>query len=469
MAGTRHERDSMGEVEVPADALWGASTQRALANFPISGRPLPAAFIRAMGFVKEASAATNMELGILDAELGVAIRQAAREVAMGQHVEQFPVDVFQTGSGTSSNMNANEVIANRAAQILGDGRRPHPNDHVNASQSSNDVVPTALHVAARRQLHRDLLPALRGLAAGLHERREALGDALKLGRTHLMDAVPMTLGQEIGGWARQVELGIERLEAADDGLAELALGGTAIGTGLNAPPGFARRTVERLSRRTELGFRPARDRFEAQGARDAAVHASAALRTVAISLGKIAGDVRLLASGPRTGLGELRLPAVQPGSSIMPGKVNPVICESLVQVAAQVVGNDAAIAAAGLGGQLQLNANIPVIARNLLESISLLAAGAFVFGERCIAGLEVDREVAAAHAERSLALATALVPEIGYDAAAEVAREAWQTGRTVREVCLERDILPAEQLDDLLDPARQAGSEEEASGDGGSV
>ena len=454
---TRTERDSMGEVEVPEDALWGASTQRAIDNFPISGRPLPAAFIQALGFVKEAAAATNQEFDLLDANLAAAIRQAAREVAMGGHGEHFPVDVFQTGSGTSSNMNANEVIANRAAQILGDGTRPHPNDHVNASQSSNDVIPTALHVAARREIHGELRPALEELLATLRAKAEELADIVKPGRTHLMDAVPVRLGQVIGGWARQIELGLQRLEAADDGLAELALGGTAVGTGLNCPPQFARKTVTRIGRRTELTFREAADHFEAQGARDAAVHASATLRTLAVSLARIAGDVRLLASGPRTGMGELRLPAVQPGSSIMPGKVNPVVCEAVIQVAAQVVGNDAAVAAAGMGGQLELNANIPVIARNLLESISILARVSQVFARRCVAGVEVDRQRVAALAERSLSLVAALVPEIGHDAAAELSHEAWTSGRTLREVCLERGVLPAERLDALLDPRSQTG------------
>ncbi len=461
MSGRRSERDSMGPVEVPAEALWGASTQRAVENFPVSGRPLPPLLIRALGYVKEAAAATNHELGVLDAERAAAIRQAAREVAQGGHLEHFPVDVFQTGSGTSSNMNANEVIARRASQILDGGPPIHPNDHVNASQSSNDVVPTALHVAARLALHRELLPALARLHEVLAAKARELDDVVKLGRTHLMDAVPVRLGQEIAGWARQVELAIGRIEAADDGLAELALGGTAVGTGLNCPPGFARKTVARLGRRTELEYRVAGHGFEAQGARDAAVHASGALRTTAVSLMKIANDVRLLASGPRAGLAELRLPAVQPGSSIMPGKVNPVICESVTQVCAQVIGNDAAVAVGGMSGQLELNAFVPLIARNLLESIELLAAACRIFAERCLAGLEADRERAAASVEQSLAMATALVPEIGYDAAAEIAKEAFASGRTVREVCLERGGLAPERLEALLDPRRQTGADGE--------
>jgi fumarate hydratase class II len=458
MSGTRTERDALGAVEVPAEALWGAATQRAIQNFPVSGLPLPACFIRALGFVKEAAAATNQELRVLDPNLAAAIRQAAREVAMGEHFEQFPVDVFQTGSGTSTNMNANEVIANRAAQILGEAGRVHPNDHVNASQSSNDVIPTALHVAARREIHGELLPALRELHASLLRKAAAFQDVVKPGRTHLMDAVPVRLGQEFAGWARQVELGIARVEAASEALAEIPLGGTAVGTGLNCPPGFARKTVARLGRRTELAFREAGDRFEAQGARDAAVAASGALRTLAVSLAKIAGDLRLLGSGPRCGLGELRLPAVQPGSSLMPGKVNPVICESVIQVSAQVIGNDTAVMLGGLGGQLELNATLPLIARNLLESIQLLANVARVFAARCIDGIEVDREAMASGVERSLALVSVLAPAIGYDAAAEIAREAWESGRNVLEVCLERRVLPRERLEALLDPLRQTQS-----------
>ena len=457
-AATRVERDSMGEMEVPAGALWGAQTQRAVLNFPVSGERFPRSFLSALGLVKAAAAAANAELGVLDAERAHAIEAAAREVAEGLHDEHFVVDVFQTGSGTSTNMNANEVIAARAAQLRGGAApRIHPNDHVNASQSSNDVIPTALHIAARQGLHRDLLPALRALAAVLRAKAAAFDDVVKVGRTHLMDATPVRLGQELAGWARQVELGVERVAAAADGLAELALGGTAVGTGLNAPPGFAARAIARLSEETGLAYREAADHFEAQGARDAGVAASGALRGVAVSLYKIASDVRLLGSGPRAGLAELCLPAVQPGSSIMPGKVNPVICEAVIQVAAQVVGNDAAVAQGGLAGQLELCAMIPLMARNLLESIRLLSNASRLFAERCIAGLEADRARAALGVERSLAMATALVPRIGYDRAAEIAKASAETGRTVREICIERRVLPPAELAALLDPLAQTG------------
>jgi fumarate hydratase class II len=366
------------------------------------------------------------------------------------------VDVYQTGSGTSTNTNANEVIARLAGQRLGPKQGPvHPNDHVNRSQSSNDVMPTALHVAARLAIQRDLLPALRRLHTCLARKAAAFDDVVKIGRTHLMDATPLRVSQEIGGWARQIELGLQRAEAASQALAELALGGTAVGTGLNRPAGFPERAIAQISRETGLEFREAADHFEAQAARDAAVEASGALRTIAVSLFKIASDLRLLASGPRCGLGELRLPALQPGSSIMPGKVNPVICESVTQVAAQVIGHDAAIAVAGLSGQLQLNAFLPLIARNLLESIRLLASVSNLFVERCLEGLEVNRERAAGLVEGSLALVTALVPAIGYDAAARIAKRCAETGKTVREVCLEQRVLPPEELERLLDARAQ--------------
>ena len=448
----------MGPMEVPAGALWGASTQRAVLNFPVSGERFPRRFLEALGLVKAAAAAAAGALGVLDPARAQAIEGAAREVAAGRWDEHFPVDVFQTGSGTSTNMNANEVIAARARQLLGpDGPAVHPNDHVNASQSSNDAIPTALHVAARRALVEDLLPALETLVASLRAKAGELDDVVKIGRTHLMDATPVRLGQELAGWARQVERAAERVAIAGDDLAELALGGTAVGTGINCPPGFAERAIARLSADTGLAFREARDHFEAQGARDAAVAASAALRGVAVGLSKIANDVRLLASGPRCGIGELRLPAVQPGSSIMPGKVNPVLCETVIQVAAQVVGNDTAVALGGLGGQLELNAMIPLIARNLLESIRLLANAVRLFAERCIDGLEADRERARALVEHSLAMVTVLVPRIGYDRAAAIAREAAETGRTVRAICLEQQVLPREELESLLDARAQTG------------
>jgi fumarate hydratase class II len=457
---TRIERDSLGEMRVPADALWGASTQRAVENFPISGERFPRVFLRALGLLKRCAADANEAVGALDAGLARAIAAAAAEVESGDLDAHFPLDVFQTGSGTSTNMNANEVIAARATALLGargDARRVHPNDHVNASQSSNDVIPSALHVAARLALREDLEPALERLHACLAAKAREFDGVVKLGRTHLMDATPVRLGQEFAGFARQIELGRARVARAGEALAELALGGTAVGTGLNAPPGFAARVIEALSGATGLSFREAANHFEAQSARDGAVEASGELRTLAISLAKIAADVRLLASGPRGGIGELELPAIQPGSSIMPGKVNPVICEVVLQVSAQVIGNDAAIAVAGLQGQLELNVFIPVIARNLLQQIALLAAVSRVFTDKCLAGTRARRERAEALVEESLAMVTALVPAIGYDAAAEIAKEAWRTGRRVRELCIERAVLPRDELERLLDPLRMSG------------
>jgi fumarate hydratase class II len=459
-AGFRIERDSLGEMRVPAEALWGASTQRAVENFPISGERFPRVFLRALGMIKRAAAAANAELGVLDPALARAIEDAAREVEDGALDAHFPVDVFQTGSGTSTNMNANEVIAARATRLLearGDARRVHPNDHVNASQSSNDVIPTALHVAARLALAERLEPALAALHGALAEQARALDPVVKLGRTHLMDATPVRLGQEFGGYARQVELCRARIASAGESLAELALGGTAVGTGLNAPPDFAGRTIARIAESSRLAFREAANHFEAQGARDAAVEASGQLRVLAVALAKIAADVRLMASGPRGALGEIELPAIQPGSSIMPGKVNPVIPEVVLQVAAQVVGNDAAVAVAGMQGQLELNVYIPVIARNLLHSIALLASAAEVFTTKCLSGLRPRAERAEALVEQSLAMVTVLAPVIGYDAAAEIAKEAWRTGKRVRELCLERKLLPRDELERLLDPRRQTG------------
>ena len=452
----RVERDSMGEMEVPADALWGASTQRAVLNFPVSGERFPRRFIQALGFIKGAAAATNAELGAIEPKIADAIQAAAAEVADGDLDEHFPVDVFQTGSGTSTNMNANEVIATRAQQILGGGAdRVHPNDHVNAGQSSNDVIPTALHIAARQAIREDLLPALGRLRDCLVRKASEFDDVVKIGRTHLMDATPVRLGQEFSGYARQIELGSERVAAASEGLAELALGGTAVGTGLNAPRGFAAGAIERISATTGLAYREASDHFEAQGGRDAAVETSGSLKTVAVSLYKIANDVRLLGSGPRCGIGELSLPALQPGSSIMPGKVNPVICESVTQVAAQVIGNDAAVTVGGLSGHLELNVFIPLIARNLLESIRLLANVSDLFVERCLDGIVANRERAAGLIENSLAMVTVLAPVIGYDAAAAIAKESFATGRTVREICLEKKVLPEDELERLLEPRHQ--------------
>ena len=464
MSATREERDSLGTVQVPADAYYGAQTQRARENFPISGRGMPRRFIEALGIIKAAAAAVHREMGAIDRAKADAIERAAREVARGEHDADFVVDVFQTGSGTSTHMNANEVIANRASELLGVPRGTnyvHPNDDVNRAQSSNDVIPTALHIAARLAIERDLVPALDVLAGSLERKARAFADVVKLGRTHLQDATPMTVGQEFGGWAAQVRAGIARARRAGDALRELALGGTAIGTGLNAPPGFAARVIARISAETGLDFAEARDHFEAQGARDAALEASGALKTIAASLTKIAEDVRLLASGPRAGLGELRLPSLQPGSSIMPGKVNPVLCESVTQVAAQVIGNDAAITVGAMRGQLELNVFLPLIAHNLLESVQLLAAVSLLFAQRCIDGIEVDLARIGASVEQSLAMATPLAPLVGYDRAAALAKEAWQSGRTVREVAEEQGVLSRDELDRALDPRRQAHPHEE--------
>ncbi len=450
--GFRRERDALGEVWVPAAALYGAQTQRAVENFPISGQRFPRRFLRALGLVKEAAARTNEELGLLDSERAGAIAQAAREVAEGKWDDQFVVDVYQTGSGTSTNMNANEVIARRAAQILGwEPSRIHPNDHVNFGQSSNDVIPTALHLAAREAVERDLIPALAGLHSALAEKASAFDSILKSGRTHLMDAAPVRLGQEFAGYARQVELGIGRVRRASEELAELPLGGTATGTGLNTHPEFAARAIRRLGEATGLEFREAVSRFEAQGARDAAVMLSGALNTVAVSLTKIAEDIRWMASGPTSGLAEIRLPAVQPGSSIMPGKVNPVMAEALLMVAARVMGNHVTVTVAGSRGNFELNAMIPVLAYALLESITLLAAGSEVFTERCVRGIEARPERCRELLERNPALATVLNLALGYDRAAEVAKEAAQEGITVREAVLRRGLLPSEELDRLLD------------------
>jgi len=459
MSQNRIESDSLGEIEVPESAYWGASTERARRNFPVSGLRFQRRFLAALGRIKAEAAAVNAELGIVPAELAGAIRKAALEVAAGRLDEHFPLDVFQTGSGTSTHMNANEVIANRAIEILGGVRgskRPvHPNDHVNAGQSSNDVFPTALHVAAYGALAEELEPALSRLHDALAAKARELDDAVKIGRTHLQDAVPVRLGQEFGGYARQVANGLERLAAARVRLAELALGGTAAGTGLNAPPGFAEAVIARLAAATGYPFVAARDRFEALAARDAAVETSGAVRTVAVSLTKIANDLRWLSSGPRCGLGELTLPALQPGSSIMPGKVNPVIPEMVLMVAAQVLGHDVTIAFAGAAGNFELNVMMPVIAWDLLQSIETLGRAAGLLADRCVAGLEADRGRLSELVERSLAMVTALVPRLGYDRAAELAREALASGRSLREVCLERGVLPAEELARLLDPAAQ--------------
>ena len=459
---TRIETDSMGAMSVPRDALYGAQTARAVENFPVSGIRFPRSFIRALGLIKRHAAMTNVALEVLESEIGRAIQEAAQEVIQGELDQHFVVDIFQTGSGTSTNMNANEVIANRASERLGGTRgdkRVHPNDHVNLGQSSNDVIPTAIHMAALDGIERDLIPALSELRQELEAKAESFGEILKIGRTHLQDATPIRLGQEFSGYASQVRHGISRLEGLRPRLGELALGGTAVGTGLNTHPEFARRTIEGIARETGLELREAGNHFEAQSTRDACVEASGVLKTVAVSLIKIANDIRWLGSGPRCGLGELRLPATQPGSSIMPGKVNPVMSEMLIQVGAQVIGNDAVITFSNsLGSTFELNVMMPVIAHNLLQSIELLSTASRVFGRRCVNGLEPDRERCEDNLEKSLALCTALVPAIGYDKAAEIAKVAYSTRCTIREVAIEMSGLDRATLDALLDPRKQTGS-----------
>jgi fumarate hydratase class II len=453
-AGFRIEHDTMGEVKVPADALWRAQTQRAVENFPISGRGLERAQIRALGLVKGAAARVNGRIGVLAPELADAIAAAADEVAAGQHDAHFPVDVFQTGSGTSSNMNANEVIASVARRA---GVEVHPNDHVNASQSSNDVFPTTIHLAATEALATEVVPALEHLSAALRRRAADWADVVKAGRTHLMDAVPITLGQEAGGWATQAEYGAARLRDVLPRLGQLPIGGTAVGTGLNAPDGFGAAVVEELRSATGLdALSEATDHMEAQGARDGLVEASGALRTVAVSLFKIANDIRWLGSGPRTGLAELHLPDLQPGSSIMPGKVNPVICEATMMVAAQVIGNDTTVAFSGSQGNLQLNVMMPVMARNVLESARLLAAAARLLADKVVAGAEADVERAREFAESSPSVVTPLNRYLGYEEAASIAKQSLKERKTIREVVLERGHveagkLTAEQLDAALD------------------
>ncbi|RMG92175.1 MAG: class II fumarate hydratase [Zetaproteobacteria bacterium] len=447
----RIERDSMGEMQVPEEAMYGASTARAVENFPISGIRFPREFICALGRIKHAAANVNRALGRLDGRRAELIEQAAGEVAEGRWDEHFPLDIFQTGSGTSTNMNANEVIAHRCTQL--DAQvRVHPNDHVNMGQSSNDVIPTAIHVAAADLLAHQLLPSLEHLHNALEEKAAETQAVIKIGRTHLMDATPLTLGQEISGWARQVELGIQRLRAVESRLHELAIGGTAVGTGLNTHPEFGARVAAVLSHEYRLDFREAENHFEAQAAQDAAVELSGALRGLAVSLVKIANDVRLLNSGPRCGLAEITVPAVQPGSSIMPGKVNPVIAESLAQVCAQVIGNDAAIAFGGASGLLDLNVMLPVMAHNLLESERLLANGAHVFADKCITGLAANEERCTEQVAWSMSMVTPLAPVIGYDRAADIAKRAVAERKTVRELCLELQVLSEDELDELLDP-----------------
>ena len=444
----------MGEFEVPSDAYYGAQTARAVANFPVSGIHFSRPFIEALGAIKHAAAEVNVEMGLLDAETASGIYRAADEVIAGTLDDQFVVDIYQTGSGTSTNMNTNEVISNRAIEIMGGvigSKTPvHPNDHVNKSQSSNDVIPTAIHVAAANAMHRELLPALHDLHTALLDKVKLWDDIVKIGRTHLMDATPIRLGQEASGWARQIELSIARLQSVQPRLCELAIGGTAVGTGINSPEGFGSAISAKLAARFGLPFVEASNHFEAQGSQDAAVEAANQLSTVATSLLKIANDIRWLSSGPRCGLGELSLPAVQPGSSIMPGKVNPVICEQLIMVCTQVMGNAVTVSIANTHGNLDLNVMLPVMARNLLESITFLANSVRVFTDKAVVGVVANKERAESLVEWSMSMVTSLAPVIGYDAAAKLAKRAVDEGRTVRDLCQSEKILPSAQLEELL-------------------
>ncbi|MBN1155636.1 class II fumarate hydratase [candidate division KSB1 bacterium] len=461
MKNYRIETDSMGEVKVPKTAYYGAQTQRAFDNFPVSDKRMPRSFIRALGLIKKAAAETNADLEILDRSIAEAISLAADEVIHGKMDHDFVVDVYQTGSGTSSNMNANEVIANRAIELLGGeigSKRPvHPNDHVNKGQSSNDVIPTAIHIAAFEEIVNRLLPALTNLASVLGDKAREFDNVVKIGRTHLQDAVPIRLGQEFSGYARQIELAVERVNGVLPRLRELALGGTAVGTGLNTHPRFAEVAIERLNQMTGMHFIRVKNRFEALAARDAIVETSGQLKTVAVSLMKIANDLRWMSSGPRSGIGEITLPAVQPGSSIMPGKINPVIAESMMMVCATIMGNDVAINIGGQHGNFELNVMMPMMAYHLLDSISILTNGINNLVDKCINGIVANDERAASLIEQSLAMCTALAPIIGYDAATEIAREAYSTGKTVREVAMEHMVLPEEELNRLLDPMSQTG------------
>jgi fumarate hydratase, class II len=453
---TRPEKDSMGTMEVPFDALYGATTQRAVLNFPVSGYRFGRPFIRAVGLIKWAAAQANRDLSRLDQERAQLIIQAAEEVIDGTLDRHFPIDIFQTGSGTSTNMNANEVIANRVSQIAGKpigSKDPvHPNDHVNMGQSSNDVIPTAIHIAVAESIRNDLMPALEHLQHGLEAKTQEFWDVIKIGRTHLMDATPVRLGQEFSGYAKQIEYGKLRAGNAIAAVEELALGGTAVGTGLNTQPEFAGRVMGYLWNRTGIAFREARNHFEAQAAKDGLVEASGELRTLAVSLFKVANDIRWLSSGPRCGIGEIQLPAIQPGSSIMPGKVNPVLCESVMQVSAQVFGNDTSVCWGGANGNLDLNVMMPVMAYNILESIRLLANVVRLFRDKCVSGITANRERCQELVEYSMAMVTSLAPIIGYDRAAEIAKESAKTGKTVREICREKQVVPEVDLNRILDP-----------------
>ncbi|MDH3205224.1 MAG: class II fumarate hydratase [Gemmatimonadota bacterium] len=449
--GYRIEKDSLGDMKVPEDALYGPQTQRAVENFPISGQRFGRRFIEALGVIKRATAETNAELGYLDSDVAEVIVAAATEVAEGKWDSQFVVDIYQTGSGTSTNMNTNEVVARRATQLLEGDAKVHPNDHVNFGQSSNDVIPTAIHVAARIAIEHELVPALEHMRSALADKAKAFDGVLKSGRTHLMDATPVRLGQEFAGYAAQVGKGVQRARAASAELEELALGGTATGTGINTHPDFAKKTIARVASVTGVAFREADDHFEAQGAKDAAVNASGALNTIATSLMKIADDIRWLGSGPTSGIYEIRVPAVQPGSSIMPGKVNPVMAEAMMMVAARVMGNHTTVTVAGSRGNFELNVMMPVLAHALLESITLLANVARAFTDKCLLGIEANEERARELLELNPSIATALNPYIGYDAAAVVAKESAKRGVSVRQIVLEKKLLPADKIDDALD------------------
>jgi fumarate hydratase, class II len=461
----RIEKDSFGELKVPADALWGAQTQRAVENFPISGLRMPRGFIRALALIKWAAAMANLELGSLDAKRAAAIQKAALEVADGQHDHHFPIDVFQTGSGTSSNMNANEVIAHLAAPIA--GIAVHPNDHVNMGQSSNDVIPSAIHVSAVLGIEQQLLPALAHLSSVIDRRIGEIGDIVKTGRTHLMDAMPVTLGQEMSGWRTQIEHGSARVMSSRVRLQAIALGGTAVGTGVNAHPEFATRAARHLSQRSGVELKPSANYFEAMSAQDSAVELSGQLRTLAVSLMKIANDLRWMNSGPLAGLGEISLPALQPGSSIMPGKVNPVIPEAVTMVAAQVMGNDATIAIAGQSGNFQLNVMLPVIAYNLLQSIELLSNASRALADSALAGFKANEARIGEALNRNPILVTALNPVIGYEAGAKIAKEAYATGRPIKDVAAEKTQLSPEELAKYLDPRELTKAGGKAEGGGG--
>ena len=460
MSGHRTEKDSMGEVRVPAKAYYGAQTQRAFENFPVSGVRMPMPVVYAAAMIKGFAAEVNAGLKLLDPSPAEAISRAAREVLEGKFDDQFVLDVFQTGSGTSTNMNVNEVLANRANELLGkppgSNSPVHPNDHVNRCQSSNDVIPSAIRIAARRELSERLVPALALLRDTLSAKAKEFSDVLKIGRTHLQDAVPVTLGQEFSGYASQIDHGIRRVRATFADLEELPLGGTAVGTGLNAHPEFGARTIAEVASATGIPFRPAENRFEAMGAQDPLVHASGALKGVAASLVKISHDIRLLSSGPRCGIGEIDLPSLQPGSSIMPGKVNPVILEVAIQAGAQVIGNDVVVTLGGSLGVLELNVMLPVMARNLLESIGLLASTGTLLSERCVSGISPNRERCRDLIEQSLAMVTPLAVKIGYDRAAELAHEAYHTGKTIRAILTEKRVLPQGEIDRILDPRKMA-------------